>query len=176
MSDACSLKSFPSTVCDVCLILQVIAYTSIRCSFVMHPDWLYMHHILSSVFDTKKHRKHILRIGFIIVSRCWQEGKNHSVSFLNLFIHVILMCFFIEDAIYFINIHRNIQRWEKVYMADAIIYLKHYRRSVRVQQGSSKIYSILNMARNKQWITHLKTFWYHNAILFILNQYSKCIL
>lgn len=86
-------KVFPSTVCDVCLLFQVIAYTSIRCCFVMHPDWLYMHHILSSVFDTKKHRKHILRIGFIIVSCCWLEGKNHFVSFLNLFIHVILIFF-----------------------------------------------------------------------------------
>ena len=58
-------------------------------------------------------------------------------------------------------------------MADAIIYLKHYRSSVRVQKGMSKIYSILDIERNKQWITHLKTFLYHNAILFIFESIFK---
>ena len=58
-------------------------------------------------------------------------------------------------------------------MADAIIHLKHYRRSVRVQQGTSKIYSILYIVRNKQKISHLKTFLYHNAILFIFESVFK---
>ena len=66
-----------------------------------------MHHILSSVFDIKKHRKRILRIGFIIVSCCLLEGTNCFVLFLNLFIPAILI-FFTEDSICFINIHRNI--------------------------------------------------------------------
>ena len=59
-------------------------------------------------------------------------------------------------------------------MADAIIYLKYYRRLVRVQQGTSKIYSILNIVRNKQWIRHLKTFFCIIMPFYsFLNQYSK---
>ena len=71
-----------------------------------------MHHILSSVFDTKKHRKHILRIGFIIVSCCRLEGKNHFVSFLNLFIHAILKKNSLKIP-YILSIYKEIYKDEK---------------------------------------------------------------